>query len=80
MSEVGCIAAAAAQPYALLRVGYRQQTAIFAGIARECIRAFHQTFFCELCHTVCDNTVALHFRYHHAPQAICFLFPRATHD
>lgn len=61
MSEVGRIAAAAAQPDALLRVGYRQQTAIFAGIAGECIRAFHQTFFRELCHTMRDDAVALHF-------------------
>lgn len=59
--KAGRIAASAAQPNTLLRVDHSHQAAVLTRIARELIGAFHQTLFRELCHSVCDDTISLHF-------------------
>lgn len=74
VGEVRRIRAATTGPDALFGIDHGQEAAVLTGIAGELIGALHQALLRELGHSVCDDTVAFHFRFHLTLQGICSLF------
>ena len=74
VGKVRRVSTATTQPDSLLRVDHGHQAAILTRIAGELIGALHQALLRELCHSVCDDAVAFHFRFYLALQGICSPF------